>query len=148
MDFFGQRIAFGLFDSERDAENAVRRLNDAGFGGNDSEEDVTLVDRHRLTAAVPAKPAGAGSLEVAGRRVPANLMGVSPTVDRNGAPLTLKRAAMDFLSPKGLGDAETGFLAERIDRGAILILVECRNASRAAGAGLVLERANATAAAL
>jgi len=123
MDLFNnKKTIVGLFDNDKDMEDAITKLQEQGFGKDD--EKLHIIDEQHLkkqaptmtpSATIPAGQPHAGT-------VPVGVDDVISGEDNEAA--RVERNTHEMLKDFGLEEAEATFCARHVARGSSLVVLE------------------------
>ncbi len=123
MGIFNGKTVFGLFGRDDEVEKTVVKLQKRGFGKKDNQQ-IHIIDEHRLTQEMPINEAGQSVMPPASRSATGPATVYNP-VQTTGAELaTIENSALTALKEKGLDHKAATFHARHIARGSSMVIVE------------------------
>lgn len=125
MKIFNDKTVVALFDADKNVEKAVAQLQAHGFGSKD-EQEIQIVDKHRLSQEMPINVSGEGPMLRANRGVTAGAPATvyQPAAKAGTEAAAIERSAHQVLFELGLNSEEAAFFARHVARGNSLVIVD------------------------
>lgn len=143
MQIFNHKTVVGLFDNDKDVEQAVAQLQESGFG-QEGDDSLQIIDEHRLAQETPIDAPGRKIIARPGPGVASAGPAVefNPVTEAGTEASNIERSTYQALTDRGLGDEEASFYARQVTRGNSLVIAETTK-ERAAKAADIMNQAGA-----
>lgn len=139
MSFFSNsKTVVGLFDNDKDVERAINELADHGFGGENSDDTVEVIDRYLFSDGDISAQVIAVPIPSTGGSTGAGIVIDSGAENKSNSSAMVEQI-QKILTDMNVDQEQATFYANRVARGGSLIVVES-DAERIAEALNILTR--------